>query len=426
MAKIQPARGTRDIFGEEARRHHHVVETARAVAGRFGYDEIATPIFEPTEVFQRTLGETSDVVSKEMYTFEDRSGESMTLRPEGTAGVARALISGGMTQNLPLKFFYQGPMFRHERPQKGRYRQFHQIGIELLGVAQPLGDVEVISCGARILDALGVLPLTKLELNTLGDTASRTAYREALVAYFGRFAADLSEDSQDRLRRNPLRILDSKDPGDREIVAGAPSFGDFLNQDSVAFFSAVRGGLDQLGIAYTLNQRLVRGLDYYCHTAFEFTTEALGAQGAVLAGGRYDGLVGFMGGPETPGVGWAAGIERLGLLLAAPPTAAPTVAMVPMGERAEAAALTITDALRMAGIRVDLGFSGNLGKRMKRADKIGAAIAILLGDDELDGGVATVRRLDTGAQEQIPLDGLADHVLDLMRTATARAPTPGT
>ncbi|HEY9536701.1 MAG TPA: histidine--tRNA ligase, partial [Kiloniellaceae bacterium] len=313
MTSLQPVRGTRDILPDEMRRHRVVVETARALAARYGYHEMATPVFEFTEVFKRTLGETSDVVTKEMYTFSIGDGEQVTLRPEATAGVARALISGGLTQSLPLKVFYNGPMFRHERPQKGRYRQFHQIDVELLGVSEPLADVEIIALGADILAALGLGEHTTLELNTLGDLESRKAYRAALVDYFSAYQDKLSADSRDRLVRNPLRILDSKDQGDRKLIEGAPLFGDYLNQQSRDFFARVLEGLDLLGIGYTLNDRLVRGLDYYTHTAFEFTTTALGAQGTVLAGGRYDGLVETMGGPSVPGIGWAAGVERLSL-----------------------------------------------------------------------------------------------------------------
>ncbi len=301
LSALQPVRGTHDLLPEEMRRHLRVTEVARAAAELYGYQFMATPIFEFSEVFKRTLGETSDVVMKEMYSFAMKEGEEITLRPENTASVVRAMLSGGLLQNLPLKYFYAGPMFRHERPQKGRQRQFHQIGIELLGVAQPLGDVEVIACGARILERLGLLAGTRLELNTLGDMESRTTYRAALVEYFRDHIADLSEDSKDRLQRNPLRILDSKDPGDRRVVGGAPPFETFLTQAAQDFFAAVREGLDTLGIAYELTPHLVRGLDYYCHTAFEFKTDRLGAQDTIMGGGRYDGLVETMGGPPTPG-----------------------------------------------------------------------------------------------------------------------------
>ncbi|MGF1608066.1 MAG: histidine--tRNA ligase [Kiloniellales bacterium] len=410
MSALQPVRGTRDILPDEMRRHRVVVETARAVAARYGYEEMATPVFEFTEVFKRTLGETSDVVTKEMYSFSIGEGEQVTLRPEATAGVARALISGGLQQSLPLKVFYSGPMFRHERPQKGRYRQFHQIDVELLGVAEPLADVEIIALGADILEALGVLENTTLELNTLGDPESRKAYRAALVDYFSGYRDKLSADSRDRLTRNPLRILDSKDKGDRRLIEGAPLFGDYLNQESQDFFAKVREGLDAVGIRYTLNDRLVRGLDYYTHTAFEFITTMLGAQGAVLAGGRYDGLVETMGGPSIPGIGWAAGIERLSLLLAEPPAAPRPIAVVPIGAAVEAAALTLTQRLRRAGFTVELGFSGNVGKRMKRANKLNARVALLIGEDELRQNAVTLRDLDSGEQALVALDALDERL----------------
>ena len=380
MTALQPVRGTRDVLPDEMRRHRAVIETARGLAERYGYLEMTTPVFEFTEVFKRTLGETSDVVTKEMYTFAMKEGEQITLRPEATAGVARALISGGLAQQLPLKFFYAGPMFRHERPQKGRQRQFHQIDVELLGVAEPLGDVEIIALGAHILDALGVLSRTTLELNTLGDPESRAAYRGALVDYFNDHKNRLSRDSLDRLQRNPLRILDSKDEGDRRVIVEAPMFGDYLNQASVDYFAEVTEALDALELAYDLNPRLVRGLDYYTHTAFEFTTSELGAQGAVLAGGRYDGLIEALGGPSTPGIGWAAGVERLSMMLTAEPPAPRPIAVVPVGVQAKALALTLTQRLRRAGHAVDLGFGGNLKKRMKRADRVRARAAVIIGD----------------------------------------------
>ena len=408
MASLQPVRGTHDLLPDDMRAHRHVSDTARAAAGRYGFDEMATPIFEFSQVFKRTLGDTSDVVTKEMYTFEDKGGDEITLRPENTAGVARSFISEGLAQNVPVKFFYSGPMFRYERPQKGRLRQFHQIGVELIGVEQAQADLEVIACGARVLDNLGVLGETTLELNTLGDTESRNRYREALVTYFNDYVGELSPDSQDRLQRNPLRILDSKNERDREIVAGAPVFEQFLNEDSQAFFATVRDGLDALEIAYTLNPRLVRGLDYYCHTAFEFTTQALGAQGAVIAGGRYDGLIGMMGGRETPGVGWAGGIERLAMLCGDPPPASRPIVVIPVGDAARAAGFTLTETLRRAEYRVDIGYSGNMSRRMKRANRLNAAAVVILGEDELARQAATVRHMDTGEQEEVSLASLPE------------------
>lgn len=406
MSKLQPVRGTHDILPDESRRHRHVVDTSRALAERYGFGEISTPIFEFTEVFQRTLGDTSDVVTKEMYTFTDRGGEGLTLRPEYTAGIARAFMSGGLGQHAPLKFFGHGPMFRYERPQKGRLRQFHQIDAEILGVADPQADIEVVALGADILRDLGVLDRTVLELNTLGDPESRTAYREALIGYFGGHVDALSEDSRMRLERNPMRILDSKDEGDRALIVDAPNMAEFMNEASAAFFAEVCAGLDNLGIAYTLNDRLVRGLDYYTHTAFEFTTTDLGSQGAVIAGGRYDGLIETMGGTPTPGIGWAGGIERLAMLSAIDFPAPRPVAVVPVGAEAQAAAMKIAYDLRAAGYVVDMGFSGNLGKRMKRANKFNASAAVLLGEDELAKGVATVRDLESGDQTEVSLGDL--------------------
>jgi histidyl-tRNA synthetase len=410
LRSLQPVRGTHDILPEQSLRHRHVTETARTIAGQYGYAEVATPIFEFTEVFKRTLGDASDIVTKEMYTFESRGGEEITLRPEGTAGIVRALISGGLGQNLPLKFFYQGPMFRHERPQTGRLRQFHQFGVELLGVGAPLGDIEVIAMAAQILDALGVGESTTLEINSLGDRQSRKAYRDVLLGYLSDLKDKLSEDSRNRLAVNPLRVLDSKDEGDKRVVADAPLFSDYLTGEAAEFFSAVTAGLDELGIAYALNPKLVRGLDYYCHTAFEFTTEALGAQGTVLAGGRYDGLVSAMGGAETPGVGWAAGIERLAMLIADAPGAQRPIAVVPVGGGAETAAFNLAQELRRDGFTVDIGYGGNLSKRMKRANKLRARLAVILGEDEIRAGTVTVRDLDTGEQEEVALRGLRDHL----------------
>ena len=395
---------------EEMRSHRHVIETARRAVELYGYDEVATPIFEFSQVFERTLGEASDIVTKEMYSFSDKGGDVITLRPENTAGVARCFISEGLVQQVPVRFFYAGPMFRHERPQKGRQRQFHQVGIELIGLAQPQADIEVIAAGVRALDALSVLDKTVLEINTLGDPESREAYRGVLVDYFSRHIDALSEDSRARLARNPLRILDSKDEGDRRIVAGAPLFADYLNAASIEFFDRVKAGLAALGIAYELNPRLVRGLDYYCHTAFEFTTTALGAQGTVLAGGRYDGLIRIMGGPDTPGVGWAAGVERLAMLCGAAPAQRRPVALVPVGPAAEAEAIKLAERLRGAGLRVDLAYSGNLGRRMKRANRIDAAASVLVGEDELARGVATVRNMDTGTQDEVAMTSLEEYL----------------
>ena len=407
---MQPVRGTRDIMPEETRRQRRVTDIACELAARYGYLEMSTPIFEFTEVFRRPLGETSDVVSKETYTFTDRGGEDLTLRPEATAAVCRAFLSAGLTQQLPVKLFCHGPMFRYDRPQKGRWRQFHQINVELIGVSGPSGDVEIIALAAHILEELGVLGRTALELNSLGDSASRAAYRDVLVEFFSDHRDQLSPDSQARLTRNPLRILDSKDRGDRRVCAGAPLLDQYLNQQSEDFFSSVKSGLKVLDIPYRINPHLVRGLDYYTHTIFEFTTEALGAQSSVLGGGRYDGLIELLGGPSTPGVGWAGGIERLAMLLEETPPPARPIAVVPIGSAGGKRALTLTQELRRAGFSVDLGIRGNPGKDMKQANKLSARAAIILGEDELAQNAATVRNLESGEQELVPLDALSEYL----------------
>jgi histidyl-tRNA synthetase len=407
--KLQPVRGTHDLLPEEHRKFRFVIEQARSIAERYGYGEIATPVFEFSDVFHRTLGDTSDVVTKETYTFTDRGGESLTLRPEFTAGVARAFISNNLQDQLPLKFFYAGPAFRYERPQKGRMRQFHQIGTELLGVAEPQGDVETIALAYHVLCVLGLKDKVRLEINTLGDSTSRGIYRDALVKYFRAHEAQLSEDSKARLERNPLRILDSKDEGDRKIIADAPRMAQHLTSTAQSYFIAVTDGLASLGIAFTCNERLVRGLDYYNHTVFEFTTDLLGAQGTVLAGGRYDGLIELMGGPATPGIGWAAGIERLTSLIdwqASPVKTARPVALIPIGNAAEKEAMQSANWLRKEGYHVELAYKGNLSNRMKKANKANACVAIIFGDSELAKKVVMLKDLDAGTQQELSLQVL--------------------
>jgi histidyl-tRNA synthetase len=408
VSQLQPVRGTHDLLPDEMRRYRHVVDTARAAAECSGYLEIETPIFEFSEVFKRTLGDTSDIVTKEMYTFTDRGGETITLRPEGTASVARAFISEGLAQHAPLKYFYSGPMFRYERPQKGRLRQFHQTGVELLGVADPMGDVEIIAVGVEFLRRIGVWERCYLDINSLGDAESRKTYRDVLVSYLSGYKDRLSKESVERLERNPMRILDSKDESDKAIVANAPVYSDHLNQASKDFFSRVLEGLDAIGIPHSVNPRLVRGLDYYCHTCFEIISDDLGAQGTVMGGGRYDGLIGIMGGPETPGVGWASGVERCMMLLKEEPKARRPVALVPIGAEAEREALVLANKIRQAGLPADLGYSGNMGKRMKRANKLNARVAVILGENELAKNVAAVRDLDSGEQREVPLATLIE------------------
>ena len=418
---LQPVRGTHDILPEESRQRRFITDTARTLSELYGYGEISTPVFEFSDVFHRTLGDTSDVVTKETYTFDDRGGESLTLRPEFTASVARAFISGGMQQDLPCKFFYHGPAFRYERPQKGRLRQFHQLGIEFLGAAEPQADVEVIALAWQIFGALGLQNKVTLEINTLGDAESRTAYRAALVEYFTAHKEALSEESRIRLEKNPMRILDSKDAGDKALAANAPGMKEYFTQAAKDFYAKVEAGLDRLGIPYAHNMKLVRGLDYYNHTVFEFTSDLLGAQSAVLSGGRYDGLIGTMGGPQTPGVGWAAGIERLLMCVdfasvAGYPAQTRPVALVPLGDAAEAALQQLAYRLRAQGVPVEMSHSGNLGKRMKRADKRNAAIALILGDSELAKGQVQYKSLDDGVQKEVSLTEVEADLVARYRT----------
>jgi len=411
MAKLQSPRGTSDLLPEDMAGHRHVVDTAKIICLSFGYEEMATPIFEFTEVFARPLGETSDVVSKETYSFTDRGGEALTLRPEGTAGAVRALISAGLTQTLPQKFFYAGPMFRYERPQKGRMRQFHQIGVELMGVPGAVGDAEVIAMGHMVLSGLGVAEKCVLNINTLGDTESRQAYRQALVDYLSAYRGQLSEDSQRRLDLNPLRILDSKDEGDIALLDDAPRLDHFLNTASQQHFDSVRRYLDAAEIPAIINPRLVRGLDYYGHTTFEFITDALGAQGTVMAGGRYDGLAAMLGGGDVSGVGWAAGIERLAMLADVPSAPAVDVMMIGMSDDHMARLFPLAVSLRQEGMRVETGYAPQLGKQMKRADRIAARQVVILGDDEAARGVAILRSMADGEQTEIALTDLVAQLL---------------
>lgn len=403
MARIEtprPIRGTQDIFGDEQRRFARVLEAFDHVRRLYAFQRVDLPVFEDTQVFARSIGETTDVVSKEMYTFEDRGGDSLTLRPEFTAGISRAYLTNGWQQYAPLKLVTSGPLFRYERPQKGRYRQFHQVDAEVIGAAEPAADVELLAFADQLLNELGIADGVTLQLNTLGDAETRDAWRAALVAHFEKHRGDLSEDSLLRLDKNPMRILDSKDPRDRPIADAAPEIDAHLTSEAGAFFEQVTKGLDAAGVNWTRNGRLVRGLDYYRHTAFEFVTDRLGAQGTVLAGGRYDGLIESLGGPATPGVGWAAGVERLAMLIDAPAPESPTFVVIPMGEAAEAFCVGLIADLRRSNIRCDMGYRGNLKKRMQRADAAGAGYAIIVGDDELANGEIAVRNLKTGEQSK--------------------------
>ncbi len=374
----QAIRGTQDIFGAEAEAFAFVVETFERVRKLYRFRRVEMPVFEKTAVFSRSLGETTDVVSKEMYSFEDRGGESLTLRPEFTAGIARAYLTDGWQQYAPLKVATHGPLFRYERPQKGRYRQFHQLDAEIIGAGEPQADVELLVMADQLLKELGIADGVTLQLNTLGDAPSREAWRLALIEYFRAHKADLSEDSQDRLERNPLRILDSKDPRDRPFTAEAPKIDDYLNQEAQDFFGKVTAGLDAAGVAWTRAPALVRGLDYYRHTAFEFVTDRLGAQGTVLGGGRYDGLIETLGGPHTPAVGWAAGIERLAMLVGERGESLLDVIIAVEDDAALQFAIRALAALRRADLSADMVATGSPKKRFDKATRINAhALAAL-------------------------------------------------
>jgi histidyl-tRNA synthetase len=387
MAKIQtphPVRGTQDMLGDAADRFQHVVDTFERVRRLYGFKRVEVPVIEPTAVFARSLGDTTDIVSKEMYTFDDRNGDSITLRPEFTAGIARAYITNGWQQHAPLKVATHGPLFRYERPQKGRYRQFHQLDAEVLGAGEPAAEVELLAFADQLLKELGITEGVTLHLNTLGDTASRDAWRAALVAHFEQFRGELSEESLMRLEKNPLRILDSKDPRDRAAADSAPVIDAYLTDEAGQFFEAVKSGLAAAGVAWTHAPALVRGMDYYRHTAFEFITDRLGAQGTVLGGGRYDGLVEMLGGPATPAVGWAAGIERLGMLLDLPASANVEAIIVVEDEGRLGYGYGLLSSLRLDGVSAEMIASGSPRKRYDKAVRLKPdAIVTLKADGSL-------------------------------------------
>ncbi len=414
MAKIETPRairGTQDMLGESADRFHHVVETFDRVRRLYGFRRIEVPVFESTAVFARSLGESTDVVSKEMYTFEDRGGDSLTLRPEFTAGICRAYLTEGWQQYAPLKVATHGPLFRYERPQKGRFRQFHQLDAEVIGAAEPAADVELLCFADQLLKELGIDDGVTLSLNTLGDGGSREAWRAELIAYFEAHKADLSEDSVARLHKNPLRILDSKDPRDRPIADAAPDIDTYLTDEARDFFDSVTGGLDAAGVAWTRNSRLVRGLDYYRHTAFEFITDRLGAQGTVLGGGRYDGLMESLGGPATPAVGWAAGIERLGMLLGEVKSDVVELALIPENQEMEEFSFMLTKLLRSAenSISSELTFVGPYKKRYDKAKKSGAWRGLSL--EAYDGAICVARLRDLNAGAAVDVRDRLDVIL---------------
>ena len=407
MTPVQPVRGTQSLLGEDADRLATVVAAFDKVRRLYGFRRVEVPTIEHTGVFARTIGETTDVVSKEMYSFADRGGEPITLRPEFTAGICRAYLSEGWQQHAPIKVAASGSAFRYERPQKGRFREFHQLDAEIIGAAEPQADVEILGLADQLLKELGIEG-TILKLNTLGDPETRGAWRDALYEHFRGHSSALSEDSQARLERNPLRILDSKAHQDWPIVDSAPTIDEFLTSEAADFFGKVAAGLDAAGIAWERAPRLVRGLDYYRHTAFEFITDRLGAQGTVLAGGRYDGLIESLGGPHTPAVGWAAGIERLAMMIGAPEPEKPSVAVIPLGERAEAEAQRIVAGLRREGVATEMAYRGNMKKRLSRANGAGAAYALIIGDDELERGEAQLKNLASGEQRSVSLDLIAE------------------
>ncbi|NCP12805.1 MAG: histidine--tRNA ligase [Sphingomonadales bacterium] len=384
----QAIRGTQDIFGAEAEAFAFVVETFERVRRLYRFRRVEMPVFEKTEVFARSLGETTDVVSKEMYSFDDRGGESLTLRPEFTAGIARAFLTNGWQQYAPLKVATHGPLFRYERPQKGRYRQFHQIDAEVIGAGEPQADVELLAMADQLLKELGIHDVT-LHLNTLGDGASREAWRAALIDYFRAVKDQLSEESQERLEKNPLRILDSKDARDKPFLADAPKIDAFLSEEASAFFAAVTTGLDAAGVTWVRAESLVRGLDYYRHTAFEFipnegsaSAAALGSQSTVLGGGRYDGLMESLGGAATPAVGWAAGIERLAMLVGAREEAKADVIIVVEDDRQISFAIGLIGVVRNSGYTAEIVATGSPRKRYDKAVKSGAETILALASDE--------------------------------------------
>jgi len=415
--KIQTIRGTKDLFGEEQASFDHIVSTAQKIASQYGFDHMTTPIIEFSDVFNRSLGETSDVVNKEMYSFQDRGGENITLRPEFTAAVCRAFISNGLENQIPLKLFSYGPIFRYERPQKGRQRQFHQLNFEVLGIASFRADVEVIVLANHLLRALGIEAKVELNINSLGCHKSRTAYRTALVEYLTKFYKDLSEDSKVRFEKNPMRILDSKDENDQKILESAPLIDDYYTIEARSFYDGVLQSLSDKGIKYFKNPKIVRGLDYYTHTAFEFVTTELGAQGTVIAGGRYDNLIKNLGGRDTTGVGCAPGIERLMMLLDSRPKPAKSIVIIPNSTDQYGYASGLADILRYNNFTVQFDLEENIdsSKRMKRALAKNAAFAIFVGESEVQNDSITIRDLSNREQTQIKNSELIDYLENIVR-----------
>ena len=411
MEKLRTVRGVHDLLPNELHNHNKVINTGLKISDKYNYSQIEIPIFEFAEVFTKPLGKSSDIVMKENYIFKDRSEDELMLRPEGTSGVVRAFLNAGLVQDVPQRFSYYGPMFRYERPQKGRLRQFKQIGIECLGLISPMADIEVIALGHDFLDKLDILNKVSLKINSLGDLSSRKNYRDSLVNYLRDYESKLSKDSLRRLTINPLRILDSKNEEDQKIIKNAPSIFEYLNIDSKKRFEDVCKGLDHLNIKYQIDKNLVRGLDYYCHTAFEFTTNELGAQGTVLAGGRYDGLSTMLGGPDVPGVGWAAGIERLALMVYSEFNSAIDVVLIGQSDNYNFLLFPIMKKLVQQGIKSEIIYNGNLSKKFKRANKINAPYAIILGEEEIDKNVIKLKDLKSSNEELLNLDQIIEQIL---------------
>lgn len=405
----QTVRGTKDLLFDEWYKFKYIQQVANNISSLYGFVPVETPIFEYTEVFTKTLGDSSDIITKEMYIFDDKGGKSITLRPEFTAALVRLLIDKKL--QLPAKLFSTGPVFRYERPQKGRQRQFHQINFEVFGIEDTKYDVELISLCQHLLTEFGVNNNIKLEINSLGDSGTVIEYRKALVSYFEKYKYDLSEDSQNRLIKNPLRILDSKDKKDQSIISGAPKISDYYTKEASHFFDQVLNGLQFLNIPYIINNKLVRGLDYYCHTVFEFITEDLGAQGTVLAGGRYNNLVSSMGGKYTPAIGFAGGIERIMELIHYSPREKRPVCLIPIGKQAEMYSLELADKLRKSGIYVNYEYGNTLKIKMKKANQANAKVALIFGYEELNNKTVKIKDMDTGEEEAVMCDDIIEHIV---------------
>ena len=404
MEKLRTVRGVHDLLPDILHKHNLVINAGLKISEKYCYQQIETPIFEFAEVFTKPLGKTSDIVTKENYIFKDRSEDELMLRPEGTSGVVRAFLNAGLTQDIPKRYSYYGPMFRYERPQKGRLRQFKQFGIECIGINNSMADVEVISLGHAFLEKLNILDKINLKINTLGDSETRLRYRKALVDYLNDYKSELSNESIKRLSENPLRILDSKNETDKKILINAPNIIDYLNEVSQERFEKVCSGLSALKIKYQIDKNLVRGLDYYCHTAFEFITSDLGSQGTVLAGGRYDGLAKMLGGVDTAGVGWAAGVDRLSLMINEEFANKPDLVLMAVSENLEPLLMPIMKKLVDKGLKVEILITGNMSKKFKRANKVDASYAIILGEEELSKNIIKLKNLIIGSERYISLD----------------------